>query len=167
MKSPFAMGEEFHGGGFTAFFVGVAEGQKGRIFGEFPAHVGGRAEQQEKRALRPLTPTPRIPSTIRCHFVRVCCLLGKVQLAFQHQHQGRIPLSKAFETVVSQRQKELAERDKRILSGKIHGAASATEAAGGAGAPNTGNERKTKLGLRDKSIMQKVAKRFSEARQTG
>jgi hypothetical protein len=35
------MGEKFHGRGFTAFLVGVAQGQKGRIFGEFPAHVEG------------------------------------------------------------------------------------------------------------------------------
>ena len=51
MEGAFAMSQKLHGGGLTAFLVGVAEGQEGRILGEFPAHEGGRAE-------RPLTPPP-------------------------------------------------------------------------------------------------------------
>jgi hypothetical protein len=33
------VGQKLNGGGFTALLVGVAEGQKGRVLGEIPAHA--------------------------------------------------------------------------------------------------------------------------------
>jgi hypothetical protein len=51
VKGAFAVGQKFHGRGFTAFLVGVAQGQKGRIFGEFPAHETGALKDGVKRVI--------------------------------------------------------------------------------------------------------------------
>ena len=81
--------------------------------------------------------------------------------------RGHLPMEKAFQQVITERQTELAARDERILGSKVKQASQATEAAGGGGAPSTGRERPKANALRDKSIMERVAQRFREARSAG
>ena len=94
MERSLTIGEELNSGRFATFAERVAEGEKRGVFSELPIHRGGITE-------RPLTPNPRVPSTISSRNVPVVRQTpGSKRKQMPSQQQEQKPVGKGHLNVL-------------------------------------------------------------------